>query len=143
MIVWYQDTDWQNQSPGYRHLLVLNAGGGVAVYQLNSEHSRGDSNTEVNGATDVALFGIKCEGNFPALWVRNSTRVRGYGYGGNAAALPYNGRSGDIALACVLPMVQTVSLAVISYGVHSAALPVQLRDLRPRLCRSPTIALSP
>ena len=53
---------------------------------------------QVNGASDVSFFGMKSEGNLPVVWVRNCSRVRGYAYGGNAAALPYNGRCARRAL---------------------------------------------
>jgi hypothetical protein len=88
--VFYQDTDSNFQGPGYRHLLILGARGGVRVYQLNTEHGMGDAETEVRGGGPVDVYGAKSERNFVVLWARNATRVRVWSYSGNAAAFAYN-----------------------------------------------------
>ena len=67
----------------YRHVLVTGAGP-TRFYHLNTEHAVADANTEVRDATDVQIFGMKCEGYYPALWIRNSSNVLLSGYGGNA-----------------------------------------------------------
>lgn len=88
--VFYQDTDSNFEGPNYRHLLILGAGGGVRVYQLNTEHGMGDAETEVRGGGPVDFYGAKSERNFVVLWARNATRVRVWSYSGNAAAFAYN-----------------------------------------------------
>jgi len=93
--------DFMLQGPGARHLLVRNATGGgeeppsvpvagFSCYHCNVEHGRGDANMEVDGSEGVRIFGIKSEGNFAVLWVRSSSNVTMTGYGGNAAAFPWN-----------------------------------------------------
>ena len=76
------------QLPGYRHLLVVNSTMGASFYQLNTEHGRGDANSEIRSSTNVSIYGYKSEGNFVVMWIRQSSNVSLYGYGGNAAAYP-------------------------------------------------------
>eukprot|EP00117_Sycon_ciliatum_P038832 scpid44997/ scgid1637/ len=80
--------DWKNQAPSYRHLLVKDSTAGLDFYQLNTEHGRGDANTEVRNSSNVRVFGLKSEGNYAVLWIHASSHVSLYGYGGNAAAFP-------------------------------------------------------
>ena len=83
-----ENEDCIGESPSYRHLLVKNSSRGLNFYQLNMEHGRGDANTEIDGSSNVQIFGLKSEGNFVVLWLRNSANVSLYGYGGNAASFP-------------------------------------------------------
>eukprot|EP00117_Sycon_ciliatum_P040114 scpid37149/ scgid29532/ len=83
-----ENEDCIGESPSYRHLLITNSTQGLRFYQLNMEHGRGDANTEVINSKNVQIYGLKSEGNFVALWIRNSVGVSLYGYGGNAAAFP-------------------------------------------------------
>ena len=83
-----ENEDYLHESPSYRHLLVTNSSGGLRFYQLNTEHGRGDANTEIASSSNIEVFGLKSEGNFVILWLRNVENVTLYGYGGNAAALP-------------------------------------------------------
>lgn len=83
-----EDEDYQFQAPSYRHVLVLNSTSGLNFYQLNTEHSRGDANTEIRQSQNVRIFGFKSEANFVVLWIRQSKGIYFYGYGGNAAAFP-------------------------------------------------------
>ena len=41
---------------------------------------------EIRNSQYVSIYGLKGEGNYPELWVRDSDHVRVFGYGGNAAA---------------------------------------------------------
>mmetsp|Transcript_71907 Transcript_71907/g.169260 ORF Transcript_71907/g.169260 Transcript_71907/m.169260 type:complete len:162 (-) Transcript_71907:462-947(-) len=75
-----------------RHVLV---GDGrdmhVNFYHLNTEHAESDANTEIRNVSGVVnIFGLKSEGRYAVLWVRQSTNVHLYGYGGNACAWPFN-----------------------------------------------------
>ncbi len=72
--------------PGYRHLLVEGTSEPLHFYQCNPEHARGEANMEIRNSRHVSIYGIKGEGNYPELWVRDSDHVRVFGYGGNAAA---------------------------------------------------------
>jgi len=75
-----------HQAAGYRHLLVEGTAEPLAIYQCNPEHARGEANMEIRRARHVALYGVKGEGNYPIVWIRDSDHVRIFGYGGNAAA---------------------------------------------------------
>jgi hypothetical protein len=55
-----------------------------AFYHANWEHSISDSNAEVRDASGVEIYGLKSEGQYAVLWVRNSTGVLLSSYGGNA-----------------------------------------------------------
>jgi hypothetical protein len=77
---------WVNQAPGYRQLLVEGTSEPLRFYQCNPEHSRGDANMEIRNSRYVSIYGLKCEGNHPALWVRDSDHVRVFGHGGCASA---------------------------------------------------------
>ena len=44
---------------------------------------------EVRDGGGVDIFGLKSEGQFAVLWLRNATRVNMFGYGGNAC--PFEG----------------------------------------------------
>ncbi len=74
--------------PGYRHLLIENASGPLNFYHLCPEGVRSEANTEIINSRNVSMYGLKGEGNTYMLWVRNSDRIRLFGYGGNASALP-------------------------------------------------------
>ena len=45
---------------------------------------------EIRNARNVTLYNFKGEFNEPMLWIRDSDKIRLFGYGGNAAA--YEGR---------------------------------------------------
>ena len=83
-----ENEDWLHESPSYRHLLVTNSSGGLRFYQLNTEHTRGNANTEIANSANVEIFGMKSEGNFVIIWLRNVENVTLYGYGGGADAYP-------------------------------------------------------
>jgi hypothetical protein len=73
-------------SPDYRHLLVEGTTEPLSLYQCNAESARGQANMEIRRAQHVSVYGLKGEGNYPILWVRDADHVRIFGYGGNAAA---------------------------------------------------------
>ncbi|MEW5773561.1 MAG: glycosyl hydrolase family 28-related protein [Thermodesulfobacteriota bacterium] len=79
------------QGPDYRHLRIADATGPLRIYQCNPEHSRGEANLEIVASRGVDIYGLKGEGNRPILRMRDSNKVRVFGYGGNAAA--YEGRA--------------------------------------------------
>jgi hypothetical protein len=82
---------YTNQGPDYRHLLVDGTSEPLYFYQVNPEHARGDSNMEIRNSQYVSIYGLKSEGNYRVLWIRNSDNVCMFGYGGDAAA--YEGTS--------------------------------------------------
>ena len=77
--------DWHFQGPGYRHLLVNNSHHGVALYHINPDCGRGDATVEVRNSSVVSIFGMKSEGNFCQLWLRQSSQVLYTGFGGFAS----------------------------------------------------------
>lgn len=94
---WYNfhGTGYTRQTAKYRHLLVEDTHEPLRIYQCNPEHARSDANMEIRNSSNVAIFGLKSEGNYPILRINNSNHVRVYGYGGNAAAFEHT------ALFCV------------------------------------------
>ena len=81
--------DWHYQGPGYRHLLVNNShaapSGGLAIYHINPDCGRGDATVEVRNSSQVSVFGMKSEGNYCQLWVRESSHILYTGFGGFAS----------------------------------------------------------
>lgn len=73
-------------APVYRHILIDGTSRPLRFYQFNPEHARTEANAEVRGASNVDFYGVKGEGNYPVLWIRDSNNVSVYGYGGNAVA---------------------------------------------------------
>lgn len=73
--------------PGYRHVLIEANTGSVRFYHLNAEHAMSDANVEIRDSQNgVAIYGLKSEGRYGVLWMRNSSDVYLSGYGGNACA---------------------------------------------------------
>lgn len=62
----------------YRTLLIRDSTAGVRVYAHNTEQDMGDAHTEIRNSSDVALYGAKSEGNYVAVWIRDSHNVRIY-----------------------------------------------------------------
>lgn len=75
------------QRSGYRHLLIEGTSQPLAIYQCNPEHSHGEANIEIRGASHVALYGLKSEGNAAVFKMSDSHDIAVFGYGGNASAL--------------------------------------------------------
>ena len=69
------------QGPLYRHLKVADTHG-VGFYHLNCEHGTGESICEFTDSTDLDVYGLKTEGRFVTLWVRDCDRVSVFGTGG-------------------------------------------------------------
>jgi hypothetical protein len=80
----YQETAY-NQTADYRHILVQGTSEPLRFYQVNPEHAQSDANFEIRSARNVDIYGLKSEGNFAVLWIRDSDRINLYGFGGNAS----------------------------------------------------------
>jgi hypothetical protein len=88
----------REQGRNFRHLLINrgnntfgeqgNQNGPLRIYHLNVEHARSLANAEITNSRDVAIYGMKVEGNVAALRIDHSADVLVLGYGGNASALP-------------------------------------------------------
>eukprot|EP00040_Diaphanoeca_grandis_P014749 m.74928 g.74928 ORF g.74928 m.74928 type:complete len:873 (-) comp24718_c0_seq2:61-2679(-) len=84
----YQE-NWDYQGPKYRHLLVNGTSFPLHFYHLNTEHSKGEANSEFVGVkAPLRIYGFKAEGNFVQLWFRDCEDVLLLGYGGNASPFP-------------------------------------------------------
>jgi hypothetical protein len=85
---WYNFNfgDYLYHGPNYRHLIIKGTREPLRFYQCDPEHSRGEANLEIQNSMNIDIFGLKGEGNFPILLVKNSENIRIFGYGGNAAA---------------------------------------------------------
>lgn len=73
-----------NQGGNYRTLLVRNSTDGLRMYAHNTEQDVGDAHTEIRWSRNVTLYGAKSEGNYVAVWIRDSSDVTVHGYGGDA-----------------------------------------------------------
>jgi hypothetical protein len=76
-----------HQQSGYRTLLINNSkhsGDGLRFYAHNTEQDVGDAHTEIRYSQNVTLYGAKSEGNYAAIWIRDSDLVTMHGYGGDA-----------------------------------------------------------
>eukprot|EP00943_MAST-04B_sp_MAST-4B-sp1_P001700 g1700.t1 len=100
----FENEDFLYEAPSYRHLLVQK-GQSLKFYNLNMEHSESEANAEFDMCDDIRIYSLKSEGEWRetifdeeqnnrdiALWVRNSTNVHVYSYGGNAMPL-WSGKS--------------------------------------------------
>ena len=84
---WYNYYDNLNREymPAYRHPLINEESHEpLRIYQCNPEHARSESNMEIRNASNVTLYGVKGEGNYPIVLIRHSDNIRMMGYGGNA-----------------------------------------------------------
>ena len=50
-----------------------------AFYHLNPEHAQSDANVEIRDGGGVEIYGLKSEGLFNVLWLRNASDVQLYG----------------------------------------------------------------
>ena len=55
---------------------------GIGFYHLNCEHGTGEAICEFSHSIDLEVYGLKTEGRFVTLWVRDSDRVSVFGTGG-------------------------------------------------------------
>ena len=85
---YYDETYNRAYAPSYRHLLIDGTRQPLHIYQCNPEHARCQTNMEIRNASNVSLYGVKGEGNYPIVTMRNSSSVRVFGYGGNAPPWP-------------------------------------------------------
>ena len=69
------------QGPLYRHLKVVDTVG-AGFYHLNCEHGTGEAICEFTGSQDLNVYGLKTEGRFVTLWVRDCDRISVFGTGG-------------------------------------------------------------
>jgi hypothetical protein len=72
----------------FRQLLITGTTQPLRMYQVDVEYSVSDAMLEIQNARNVDIYGLKSEGNFLVLWVRNSDQISLYGHGGNGTALP-------------------------------------------------------
>lgn len=82
----YNIQDSVKMTKNYRHLFVNGTREPLRFYQLNPEKGELEALTEINNAHNVDIFGMKTEGNYLNLWVRNSNYINLYGGGGMTAA---------------------------------------------------------
>ncbi len=75
------------QTVAYRHILVDGTTEPLKFYQLNPERVVGEAHVEISNARNVAIYGLKSEGNYPVLWIKDSDNIELFGYGGLSSAL--------------------------------------------------------
>lgn len=76
------------QGGGYRTLLINGSTDGLRMYAHNTEQDMGDAHTEIRWSKNVTLYSAKSEGNYVAIWIRDSDGVTVHGFGGDASAFP-------------------------------------------------------
>jgi hypothetical protein len=64
-----------------RHLKLANASN-VGFYHLNCEHGTGEAICEFSHSKNLSVYGLKTEGRFVTLWIRDCDRVSIFGTGG-------------------------------------------------------------
>lgn len=72
------------QRGDYRTLLINGSTLGIRMYAHNTEQDVGDAHTEIRWSQNVTLYGAKSEGNYVAVWIRDSHDITCHGYGGDA-----------------------------------------------------------
>lgn len=82
----YQESPFLTNAPSYRHMLIEGTTEPLRFYQFNPEHAKSEANSEIRNARNVAIYGMKSESNYVALWIRDSDYINLFGYGGNGAA---------------------------------------------------------
>ena len=107
---WYTQTllGFWAQGPDYRHLLIRGTREPLRFYHLDPLHSRGAAVVELQDAENVDIYSMKGEGSYTMVAMRDSHRVRLFGYSGNAALRPgwplfRLDRCSDITLAGIYP----------------------------------------
>jgi hypothetical protein len=114
---WYKYNQECTRTVGadFRQLLVQGTTEPLRVYSCDAEHTQsGDAEVEIAGCSDVILYGLKCEGNAPALRAYQSENIRVFGYGGNAVARERSALSDiieceDVRISCASDSAQRTS----------------------------------
>lgn len=94
---------------GYRHLVLDGAAGPLSIYQCNIEHVLDEeAQIEIRRSRQVSIYGMKSEGNAPALRATDSSDIRIFSYGGNLVPKPGSAlfvfrRTTGIVLANIIP----------------------------------------
>ena len=94
---------------GFRFLLLDGASGPLAIYQCNIEHVLNEeAQIEIRRSRRVAIYGMKSEGNSPALRATDSHDISVFSYGGNLCPKPGSSlfvfeRTTGVLLANVIP----------------------------------------
>ena len=71
------------QARGYRHLMIEDAAGPLAFYQLSPQHVSSEAAVELRRAGQVSVFGTKYEGSSTMLCASDCTNLCFFGHGGN------------------------------------------------------------
>lgn len=87
---WYAQMllGWWGHGPDYRHLVVRGTREPLTFYHLEPQHARGEVMAEMIDVENVDIFSLKAEGCYGLLALRDSRRVRIFGYSGVAALRP-------------------------------------------------------
>lgn len=94
---------------GFRHLVLDGAAGPLSIYQCNIEHVLDEAaQFEIRRSRQVSIYGMKSEGNSPALRATDSSDIRIFSYGGNLVPKPGSAlfvfrRSTGVLLANIIP----------------------------------------
>ena len=96
---------------GYRPLTIDDAAGPLSIYHCNVEHVFDEeAQIEVRRGRGLTIYGMKSEGNSPALRATDSSDIRILSYGGNLSPKPGSAlfvfeRTTGVVLANVIPRV--------------------------------------
>ncbi len=100
-----------NTHPGYRHVLIEGTTQPLRWYGMNLEKPFSDFNSEIKGAANIRIFGVKVEGRERVMNVNNSTNVAVISAGAmrdsprpkNGAHFDVTGTSNNVLMANINP----------------------------------------
>ncbi len=94
---------------GYRPLCLDGIAGPLSIYQCNVEHVLDEpAQIEIRRSRQVSIYGMKSEGNSPALRASDSSDIHVFSYGGNLVPKPGSSifvfrRTSGIVLSNIIP----------------------------------------
>lgn len=106
---------------GYRPLTIDDAAGPLSIYHCNVEHVFDEeAQIEVRRGRQVTIYGMKSEGNSPALRATDSSDIRIFSYGGNLCPKPGSAlfvfeRTTGVVVANAIPRVTLPDSGIADY----------------------------
>jgi len=119
---WYNFYNHEFSSgAGYRPLAIDDAAGPLSIYHCNVEHVFDEeAQIEVRRGRRLTIYGMKSEGNSPALRATDSSDIRIFSYGGNLCPKPGSAlfvfeRTTGVVVANAIPRVTLPDSGIADY----------------------------
>lgn len=80
---------WWSQGPDYRHIAINDTHEPLSFYKLEPVHGRGTTMVEIWQSQNINIYGLRGEGDFSVLDLKNCCNIRIFGYSGNG--MPFKG----------------------------------------------------